>query len=154
MRVIDVDGTQKEGFSIGLGRLKVEFRTFNGVLHFRNHKSPWYRLTGVQIQEGFEDEFRVDLTNDGSSSSRVQLPISGLYEFYEFEGIDFNGRIHFKATPTPNFLLTTSEPRITTLPNNLGTINIFENSGLLVIENKLNRPISLVFVRLNKKLEL
>lgn len=154
MKVVDFDGTQKEGFSIGLGRLKVEFRTFGGILHFRNHKSPWYRLVGVQVQEGFEDEFKVDLTNDGSPSSRIQLPVSGLYEFYEFEAIDFTGKVYFKSTVTPNFRLETSEPRITTTPNNLGTVNIFENSGLLTIENKLNRPISLVFIRINKKLEL
>ncbi len=154
MKFIDTDGTQKESFSIGIGRLKVEFRTFDGVLHFRNHKSPWYRLTGVRVEEGFDDEFKVTLTNDGSPNSRTQLPLSGLYEFYEFESMAVNGRFYYKSTSPADMLLISSDTEVTVVPNNPGTLNIYESSGLLNIENRLNRNIDLVIVKLNKKLEL
>lgn len=51
MKLLDVLGTTSETFSVGLGENKIEFRTINGILHFRNFGSGWERASSASVRE-------------------------------------------------------------------------------------------------------
>jgi hypothetical protein len=51
LKLLDVLGTTSETFSVGLGENKIEFRTINGILHFRNFGSGWERASSASVRE-------------------------------------------------------------------------------------------------------
>jgi hypothetical protein len=51
MKLLDVLGTSSESFSLGAGEKKVEFRSINGVLHFRNFGTGWQKASSESLQE-------------------------------------------------------------------------------------------------------
>jgi hypothetical protein len=53
MRLIDVGGTNAESFSIGLGEKKIELRTIDGILYFRNFSGGWNRVSSESISNAF-----------------------------------------------------------------------------------------------------
>ena len=54
MRLLDVLGTNSETFSLGMGEKKVEIRTINGVLHFRNFGTGWERASSESLREALQ----------------------------------------------------------------------------------------------------
>lgn len=51
MKLLDVLGTSSETFSVGLGEKKVELRTVDGVLHFRNFGGGWEEASSASVKE-------------------------------------------------------------------------------------------------------
>ena len=51
MKLLDILGTSSESFSLGAGEKKVEFRSINGVLHFRNFGTGWQKASSESLQE-------------------------------------------------------------------------------------------------------
>lgn len=51
MKLLDVLGTNSEIFSLGLGEKKIELRSIDGVLHFRNFGTGWQRASSESLRE-------------------------------------------------------------------------------------------------------
>lgn len=51
MKLLDVLGTNSESFSLGAGEKKIELRSINGVLHFRNFGTGWQRASSESLRE-------------------------------------------------------------------------------------------------------
>ena len=51
MKLLDVLGTNSETFSLGRGEKKIELRSINGVLHFRNFGTGWQRASSESLRE-------------------------------------------------------------------------------------------------------
>ena len=51
MKLLDIFGTSSNSFSIGLGEEKIEFRTINGELHFRNFGTGYQKASSESLKE-------------------------------------------------------------------------------------------------------
>jgi hypothetical protein len=51
MKLLDVLGTNSEIFSLGVGEKKIELRSIDGVLHFRNFGTGWQRASSESLRE-------------------------------------------------------------------------------------------------------
>ena len=51
MKLLDIFGTSSNSFSIGLGEDKIEFRSINGELHFRNFGTGYQKASSESLKE-------------------------------------------------------------------------------------------------------
>lgn len=51
MKLLDILGTSSDTFSLGLGENKIEFRSIEGVLYFRNFGTGWQRASSESLRE-------------------------------------------------------------------------------------------------------
>lgn len=51
MKLLDVLGTNSEIFSLGVGEKKIELRSIDGILHFRNFGTGWQRASSESLRE-------------------------------------------------------------------------------------------------------
>jgi len=54
MKLLDIFGTSSDSFSIGLGENKVEFRSIDGVLYFRNFGSGWEKASSETLKNSIK----------------------------------------------------------------------------------------------------
>jgi len=54
MKLLDILGTSSDTFSLGLGENKIEFRSIDGVLYFRNFGTGWQRASSESLREALK----------------------------------------------------------------------------------------------------
>lgn len=64
-RFLDIDGTSKDSFTIGVGQNKTEFKSFSGILYFRNINGAWRKVASTEDVAGIQPRVwtaAIDLT--------------------------------------------------------------------------------------------
>jgi hypothetical protein len=133
MKLLDVLGTNSETFSLGMGEKKIELRSIDGVLHFRNFGTGWQRASSESLRESLKlrtwtpglliAQHEIFLYNDSIWYSENTITASVFLEDCK----DF-----VKIADTVNFLKIDVSTAITTnLPVEVSNSIYFEGESLL-----------------------